>query len=256
MKCLIFFILIIFLFNSCKKLRDEVETNKVFLSGKGLTDIDGNYYPSVIIGNQEWMANNLKVTRFNTGDSILFAKNDSIWDNLAYLPPFNTLVEIPDNPIYSFAGFDSTSNPNFGYYYNVKVIKNDLNVCPVGWHIPSSNEWNSMIDYVSDPETFGLYSKSTGILNDSTGYWDEDINYSSNETQLSIEPSGFYSTVLAYNLKIYQNTCLASSTFGTYNTKYGSYPEIKVFLMDNKSYKLKLFETNMLVGLPIRCVKD
>ena len=47
------------------------------IPGAGVTDIDGNNYPSVIIGNQEWLAENLRVSRYSNGDSIAYTPNAS-----------------------------------------------------------------------------------------------------------------------------------------------------------------------------------
>src|SRR5690606_33709906 len=44
-----------------------------------LRDIDGNEYQTIVIGNQEWMAENLKVTRYRNGDPITSRLSDVDW---------------------------------------------------------------------------------------------------------------------------------------------------------------------------------
>ena len=45
-----------------------------------VTDIDGNIYETVLIGDQLWMAKNLKVTHYNNGDEIATGLENSSWE--------------------------------------------------------------------------------------------------------------------------------------------------------------------------------
>ncbi len=99
--------------------------------GEGVTDIDGNFYPSVIIGNQEWMAENLRVSRDANGNDITryCYDNDAANCNLyGGLYTWHTVM--------NGAG-SSNTNPS-----NVQGI------CPTGWHLPSDAEWTELVDYV------------------------------------------------------------------------------------------------------------
>lgn len=100
-----------------------------------VTDIDGNIYKTVTIGTQTWMAENLKVTHYRDGTTIPNVTTTSSWTALttgAWCDYSNT-----------------SSNGNiYGHLYNVYVVRNSKNVCPVGWHLPSISEFQTLITYL------------------------------------------------------------------------------------------------------------
>jgi uncharacterized protein (TIGR02145 family) len=105
--------------------KDNTEAPRVVETGT-VTDVDGNVYKTVKIGNQWWMAENLSVTHFNDGSTLdFFALNDAdtLWANAA-------------NPSYTVIN-DSL----FGYLYNFNVVENVKNIAPEGWHVPTDEDW-------------------------------------------------------------------------------------------------------------------
>jgi uncharacterized protein (TIGR02145 family) len=91
-----------------------------------VTDVDGNVYKTVKIGNQWWMAENLKVTRFNDGSPLDFYAlddEDSLWTNSAV------------------ASYTFFSDSVMGKLYNYYVVENLKNIAPEGWHVPTDNDW-------------------------------------------------------------------------------------------------------------------
>ena len=92
--------------------------------GSGITDVEGNQYATVIIGSQEWMAENLKTTKYANDEIIPNVTDDAQWSNLSTI---------------AWAYFDNNSlydNP-YGKLYNWYVAADPRNVCPTGWHVPS-----------------------------------------------------------------------------------------------------------------------
>ena len=129
-------------------------TGDIYTMGSGVTDIDGNTYTSIILGTQEWMQQNLRVTRFANGDSIANV-SISIWGSADSLPQRT-----------SHPGF--TADP-YGLVYNVYVVKDLRNVCPSGWHNPSTAEWNTLSLYLDPTFSLGNGSETvTRMLADST----------------------------------------------------------------------------------------
>ena len=117
-------ILIVVGIMSCTK--EEVATSNPEYGT--MTDIQGNTYKTVKIGNQWWMAENLKVTVFNDKTPInAIAENeaDSIWENTSKA---------------AYCIYDTT----LGALYNWNVINNIKIVAPKGWHIPSDEEWKTL----------------------------------------------------------------------------------------------------------------
>jgi uncharacterized protein (TIGR02145 family) len=109
-------------FTGCQ---EEVVPQKV-IETSTVVDIDGNIYKTVKIGNQWWMAENLKVTRFNDGSSLdfyNFSDADSLWSNAT-------------NASYTFF-----SDSILGKLYNYRVVENAKNIAPEGWHVPTDEDW-------------------------------------------------------------------------------------------------------------------
>jgi|GEM_PF-683606 uncharacterized protein (TIGR02145 family) len=101
-------------------------------------DIDGNVYETVVIGNQEWMAENLMVTRYRNGEEILTDFSSSEWGDL------------DDTETGAFAVYnDDLSNVEvYGNLYNWYAIGDAREICPEGWHIPTDDEWMELEMYL------------------------------------------------------------------------------------------------------------
>jgi uncharacterized protein (TIGR02145 family) len=109
-----------------------------------ITDIDGNVYNVAKIGNQTWMVENLKTTRYRNGDPIPEVIN--FWD-WAWLPSE------------AYCWNCVTDNENKGVLYNYYVVTDSRGLAPVGWHVPSSADWITLINSAgNDPCTY-LYNK-------------------------------------------------------------------------------------------------
>ena len=72
--------LVLLLSASCD-LYEDIFDNKEDKTGS-VTDVDGNSYPTVSIGNQVWMAENLKTTKYCDNTVIYTTTCPSSWANL------------------------------------------------------------------------------------------------------------------------------------------------------------------------------
>ena len=102
------------------------------IHGRGVYDIDGNRYKTVIFGKKEWMASNLNVTRFNNGDTIDVFTQDTLWEAL-------TSAAYANYP-------NQYQNKTSGKFYNWYVVGDKRNVCPRNWHVPTDAEWTNLIN--------------------------------------------------------------------------------------------------------------
>ncbi|MBW6478613.1 MAG: hypothetical protein K0B37_04225 [Bacteroidales bacterium] len=116
--------------------------------GDGATDIDGNEYITVIIGEQEWMAENLRVSRYNNGDDITTGLSRNEWQ-------FNWQNEVAAYAIYDHNEVDGINSPEemveiYGKLYNWYVVDDPRGLCPQGWSVPSAADWRELVNYVVD----------------------------------------------------------------------------------------------------------
>ncbi|NJO68845.1 MAG: hypothetical protein HC830_05760 [Bacteroidetes bacterium] len=107
-------------------------------------DIDGNVYPIVKIGNQTWMAENLRTKRLNNGDTI------------PHSGVAKTFLEFSAMGSYGHVG------TNNGLLYNYYTV-NSENLCPSGWHVPSPNEWRTLVTELGGIYIAGKKLKAEGI---------------------------------------------------------------------------------------------
>jgi len=133
-------------------------------------DIDENVYETVQIGDQIWMAENLKTTHYNDGSEIPNITNNDDWNGLST----GAYGDYDNNP---------TNSETYGRLYNWYTIDDDRGVCPDGWHVPSDEEYTILTDYLggelvaggklkectegSCPESEYWYSSNIGATNES-----------------------------------------------------------------------------------------
>ncbi|MFN4882336.1 MAG: fibrobacter succinogenes major paralogous domain-containing protein [Bacteroidota bacterium] len=112
-----------------------------------VTDIDGNVYNVVQIGDQCWTKENLRTTRYNNGSVIPNVTGDSAWQNLT-TPAWCNYNNSPSN------------DAVYGKLYNWYTVAAG-NMCPTGWHVPTDTEWTVLTDYLGGASVAGGKMKST-----------------------------------------------------------------------------------------------
>jgi uncharacterized protein (TIGR02145 family) len=138
-----------------------------------MTDIDGNQYDVIKIGNQLWMKENLKVSKYRNGEAILTSLVNSAWANT-------------NKGAYAIYNNDNTNNARYGKLYNWYAVNDSRGLCPSGWHIPSESDWSTLISYLGGDLTHGGKLKSIG-----TSYWYSPNSDATNVSGFSALPGGY-----------------------------------------------------------------
>jgi uncharacterized protein (TIGR02145 family) len=109
---------------------------KMIASAGTVADTDGNVYQTVRIGGQVWMAENLRVRKYNDGSAIPLDTSTATWGNLT-------------TPAYCY--YKNTTNADsikkFGALYNWYAV-DTKKLAPAGWHVPTDSEWEVMQSYL------------------------------------------------------------------------------------------------------------
>ena len=202
--------------------------------GPSIKDIDGNEYKTVYIGTQQWMGENLKVSRYNDGSEIQNITENADWMNLS-------------TGAWCYYNNDVTNNLIYGKLYNWFAVSpttnGSKNVCPFGWHVPSDVEWSLLTDFLGGENVAGGKIKEEGIIN-----WLNPNNQASNITLFTAVPGGFRdnggnSNFIGAHCYMWSSTNATLSTAIERELSYGNGSLIKT---DNsKKY-----------GFSVRCIKD
>jgi uncharacterized protein (TIGR02145 family) len=129
-----------------------------------ITDADGNIYQTIKIGNQVWMAENLRTTKYNDGTAIPLVTDSAAWH-------YRT------TPSYCY--YSNTTNADsikeFGALYNWYTV-DTKKLAPAGWHVPSDSEWTVLKNYLvingynwdgtTDTATYNKIAKSLASKTD------------------------------------------------------------------------------------------
>ena len=199
-------------------------------SGNTVTDIDGNVYQTVKIGDQVWMAENLKVTHYRNGKQIPNVINDSLW------------TELSTGACCAFNN-DNIYVQTYGLLYNWYAVNDSRNIAPEGWHVPTDEEWQTLIDSLGGNSLAGGKMKETG-----TTHWNEPNTGATNESGFTALPAGYRScstgTFGLLNSSVYW---WASDEFRDYAwRRFLGYQYSEI----NRSYGIERF------GHSVRLIKD
>jgi uncharacterized protein (TIGR02145 family) len=214
--------------SSCKK--DEPKTDSIIVTeDTPVTDYDGNSYKTIKIGNQIWMAENLRSTHYNDGTPIPnFTYNNSDADVITY------------GRLYSWASVmkgSASSNSNPSHVQGV---------APVGWHIPSRAEWQQLIDYLGGLSVAGGKLKETGNT-----HWLNSNVGTTNESKFTALPAGMYA--FWGEFQWIGDYCAFTSTTDNSVTGHPAYITVKLNY-NNTQATMGDFHPDDAVS--VRCVKD
>jgi len=148
-----------------------------------VTDVDGNVYETVMIGDQCWMAENLKVTHYRNGDPISHVTDNSTWEGLS---------------MGAYCNYDNDEDyvATYGHLYNWYAVDDSRNIAPVGWHVPTDAEWKQLEMYLgmSQSEADAPLWRGTdegGKLKETgTTHW-QSPNTATNESGFTALPGGY-----------------------------------------------------------------
>ncbi len=203
---------------------EEIQTGTV-------TDIDGNTYKTVKIGDQWWMAENLKVTHYRNGDAIPHVTDATDWSNLT---------------TGAYCNYDNDENnaTTYGRLYNWYAIDNIRNIAPEGWHVPSDAEWQTLVDYLGGSSVAGGKMKETG-----TTHWNSPNTGATNESGFSALAGGSRTHSGSYASSMGNHACFWSST------KYDCLSMLYRHL-DCASSRIGSYTSNKESGFSVRCLRD
>ena len=202
-----------------------------------ITDQEGNMYTTVLIGTQEWMAENLKTSIYQNGDPIANITANSQW------PSLNTGA-------WCYYNNDSQFNCPYGKLYNWFAVADPRNVCPANWHVPTDDEWSLMLNYLDQAAAGGDELNTAGGKMKSSGlqYWLNPNQDASNESGFSSLPAGgLYINGVFSTLGEYSNYW-SSTTFGP-NLAW-----IRFMVRTNgDAHRLLNYKRG---GFSVRCIRD
>ena len=133
-------------------------------------------YESEIIGNQEWITRNLDVDRFRNGDLITYIELDEEWEEAGQ----------NGQPAWCYYDNDLENGKKYGKLYNWFAVTDERKLCPLGWKIPSDNDWTVLTSYLGGLDVAGGKLKSTGIT-----YWQIPNAWANNLSFFTGLPSGY-----------------------------------------------------------------
>lgn len=193
-------------------------------------DIDGNLYKTTTVNGKVWMAENLKVTRYNDGTAITLSGSQN---------QFRSTTEGSYIPY----GNNSAYVDQYGYLYNGFAVAGDKNVCMTGWHLPSPGEWSQLATNLGGMDVAG------GRMKDPVAPWVTPNTGATNESGFSAVPGGSYCRVCLSNTGIFADQ-------GTDGYYWSSSPGTFYYVTNDRTSLRTLSTGNVNDGLSVRCVKD
>jgi uncharacterized protein (TIGR02145 family) len=223
---------LIFFIASCKK---DKESQSIIVEDR-VTDIDGNVYKTVKIGDQWWMAENLKTTKYRNGDPIPHVTNNNDWTDLS-------------TPAYcSYNNDNTTYGSVYGLLYNWYALdpasNGNKNICPEGWHIPTDEELTTLINNLGGAIIAGGKLKEAG-----TSHWSIPNTGATNTSGFTALPAGFRSYVDGS----FQYVGVFSHWWTSTQTSETQAWNLGLFNIDASANHSA---SEKKLGFSIRCVKD
>ena len=203
-----------------------------------MTDQEGNNYKTIVIGTQEWMADNIRTGIFRNGDIIPTGLSASEWSSTIYSEQ-GACAYYNDNTSYAYP---------YGKLYNWFACVDARQLCPLGWHVPNTEDWEVLTNYLNP---LGINGVSPGGIIKSIALWDLPNTGATNESGFSGLPGGYRSNNGGFYLGNQHGTWYSSTECPEYfnsSQGYGVH-------YDNSLYTHAVANPKS-VGFSVRCLRD
>ncbi|MBN2214509.1 MAG: fibrobacter succinogenes major paralogous domain-containing protein [Bacteroidales bacterium] len=214
-----------------------------------ITDIDGNAYATITIGDQTWMQKNLKTTKYNDNTAIPLVTDVYEWHDLT-------------TPGYCwYKNNEARYGTTYGALYNWYTVETG-NLCPTDWHVPTDEEWTTMENYLiangynwdgstsEDRIAKSLAAATNWELSSTTGaVGNTDYSIIRNITGFTALPGGYRNCYGAY--------CFIGNFSSWWSsTDYDGSSAYRRFMIskDATAFDADTYEINC--GFSVRCIKD
>ncbi|MDD4363423.1 MAG: FISUMP domain-containing protein, partial [Atribacterota bacterium] len=175
-----------------------------------LVDIDGNKYKTIVVGNQVWMVENLKTTRFNDGIKISNITDPITWVRTT-------------EPAYSWYNNDILNKSTYGGLYNWHSV-NTGKLCPEGWRVSTDSDWIFLLEFLENSTSKYKKLKNIGFYSILGGYrygyywgtgifYEKDINGYWWTSTTATDTHNWSRTISSKNLKIYRSYFSSNNGF-------------------------------------------
>lgn len=195
-----------------------------------VTDIDGNIYRTIKIGDQWWMMENIEVTHYRNGDPIPNVTDSSTWASLT-------------SGAYCNYNNDEANVATYGRMYNWYAATDSRNIAPAGWHVVSDIEWQTLINYLGGDAVAGWKMKETGTV-----HW-LPPNSGTNGCGFTALPGGYRGSNYAVFADLGNYACFWTST--AINSSYAWYRSISY-----NNPEVSRYDSRKFYAFSIRCVRD
>lgn len=232
----------------CQKDDDKPTTQTIVVYVDTVTvppgavaDVDGNVYPTTVVGTQRWMAENLRTSHYANGDPISYAPESTQW------------VGQNTGAWTNYAG-DFGYDAIYGKLYNWYTVVDPRNVCPDGWHVASDDEWKELESAMgvplSDLDVYGERGSDSNVGGQlkSVILWDDPNSGANDSSGFSGYPGGE---------RLPPGTFSSISAKGIWWTASEYDPGLawlrELYNTSTGVYRLYHFKTQ---GCSVRCVED
>jgi len=231
--------LITLTFISCAK-DSPIEAKKD--GANTITDIDGNKYKIIKLGEQWWMAENLRVTHYRNGEPIPNITDNTEWKSLT-------------SGAFCYYNNNTDNSKLYGALYNWFAINDSRNIAPKGWHVTTDEDWKlleitcGMEQSLADKRGWRGTNEGGMLKEAGTEHWTEPNSGATNESGFNVLPGGsrYSANGGFFDMGAY-------AFFWSSNYDSNDFAWCRNFSYRRSDIFYGTFMTNY--GLSVRCVKD
>ena len=191
-----------------------------------------NTCTEIQIGWQKWMCKNLNVSHYRNGDTIRFAESVEDWVDAG---------NKKEGAWCYYANYDLLGE-SYGKLYNYYAVIDPRNLAPSGWHIATTQEWWSLVNYLGGDSLAGGKLKEVGI-----SHWGYPNRGATNSSGFTALPGGYRSYIGNYSMLYEEGLWWGAPT---------GYDKNRIYYVHFNNVKVGYSNAYEAAGFSVRCIKD